>query len=177
MYLISAYFDEKSGKMISEYIERIAEKTGNTFMTKNQVPPHLTISSLEARGEDVLLPHFEGLQMKAEISVFFATVGMFFPYVIYLAPVLNEQLLNLSKWIYKSFCEIPDVQISRFYKPFQWFPHVTLGKTLSQEEMRIAFEVMQNSFVPFEGRIVSLGLAKVNPHEDLCMIVPGRQGS
>ena len=47
MYLISVYFDDKSNKIISNYINKIAQKTGNTFMTDNHVPPHLTIMSVE----------------------------------------------------------------------------------------------------------------------------------
>ena len=35
MYLISVYFDNKSNKIISDYINKIAQKTGNTFMTDN----------------------------------------------------------------------------------------------------------------------------------------------
>ena len=49
MYLISVYFDDKSNKIISNYINKIAQKTGNTFMTDNHVPPHLTIMSVEVR--------------------------------------------------------------------------------------------------------------------------------
>lgn len=48
-----------------------------------------------------------------------------------------------------------------------WLPHVTLGKKLSGREMRIAFEIMQNEFAPFEGKVVSMGLAKPNPHKDI----------
>ena len=51
MYLISVYFDDKNNKIISNYINKIAQKTGNTFMTDNHVPPHLTIMSVEAREE------------------------------------------------------------------------------------------------------------------------------
>ena len=54
MYLVSVYFDDKSNKIISDYINKIAQKTGNTFMTDNHVPPHLTIMSVEAREEDKL---------------------------------------------------------------------------------------------------------------------------
>ena len=54
MYLISVYFDDKSNKIISNYINKIAQKTGNTFMTDNHVPPHLTIMSVEVREEKKL---------------------------------------------------------------------------------------------------------------------------
>ena len=62
MYLISVYFDDKSNKIISNYINKIAQKTGNTFMTDNHVPPHLTIMSVEAREEKKLTEVMEQLE-------------------------------------------------------------------------------------------------------------------
>ena len=62
MYLISAYFDEKAQKTMERYMRRIAEKSGNSFMTDNHVPPHLTISSVEARSGELLIPYVEKLR-------------------------------------------------------------------------------------------------------------------
>lgn len=84
MYLISVYFDEQANKNLQRYINMIADKTGNTFMTDNNVPPH-----------------------------------------------------------------------------------ITLGKKLDKEQMMIAFDVMRNNFAPFDANVTGIGLAKVNPHEDV----------
>lgn len=168
MYLISAYFDDAANRKIERYIFRIAEKTGNTFMTENQVPPHLTVSALEARDTRILLPYIPKLESKipgGELQ--FVSVGSFFPYVLYMTPVLNEYLQNLSGIVYDAMSGIEGVSVSRYYRPMQWLPHITLGKTLTKEQMREAFAVMQDGFAPFTGRITEIGLAKVNPHEDV----------
>lgn len=168
MYLISAYFDEQTNQGISRYIRQIAEKTGNTFMTDNQVPPHMTISSVEVRQGEVLFPYLESLQERlsgGDISI--VSVGMFFPYVIYLTPVLNDYLLGLSQKIYDAVKDIPEANVSRFYQPLKWLPHITMAKTLTKEQMQIAFAVMQDRFTPLEAHITKLGVAKTNPHEDL----------
>lgn len=68
MYLISVYFDEHTNKRINRYMNRIAEQTGNTFMTENNVPPHLTISSVEARSGELLIPHIEQLEGEPVLS-------------------------------------------------------------------------------------------------------------
>lgn len=168
MYLISAYFDEKAQKTIERYIHQVAIKTGNSFMTDNHVPPHLTISAVEAKCGEVLLPYVEKLRGQlSQGTVQFVSVGMLLPYVMYLTPVLNKYLQELSQRIYDSISGIPEVSVSRFYQPMQWLPHTTLGKTLTKEQMRIAFEVMQERFAPFDATIIKLGLAKTNPHEDL----------
>lgn len=171
MYLISAYFDEQTRHKMTHYMNRIAEKTGNTFMTANHVPPHITISAVEVGSGEEWIPYFRSVaEQLSQGMVQLVSVGMFLPYVIYAAPVLNEYLQKLSEQIYQAVCGVEGVQVSKYYQPMQWFPHVTLGKTLSKEEMRCAFEVMQNCFVPFEGRITSLGLARTKPYEELLHI-------
>lgn len=171
MYLISAYFDEQTSKTIERYIKQIAEKTGNTFMTDNHVPPHLTISSVEARNGELLIDYVKELSKHLTTgNIQFVSVGMLFPYVMYLTPVLNEYLLTMSKQIYEVVSEIPMVSVSKYYKPLQWLPHVTLGKKLTKEQMQIAFSIMQNRFALLDGTITKIGLAKTNPHEDILLI-------
>lgn len=171
MYLVSAYFDEKTNKILNRHMEKIAEKTGNTFMTENHVPPHMTVSSVEARTGELLIPYVKKLQETlTEGPVQFVSVGMFFPYVMYVAPVLNAYLQNLQEQVFRSVCSAPEVTVSRFYRPMQWMPHITMGKKMTEEQMQIAFRVMQERFVPFEGKVTAIGLAKTNPHEDFLQI-------
>lgn len=166
MYLISVYFDDTANRTLQRYIQQIAEQTGNTFMTEHQVPPHMTISAIEARGVEVLQPAFEAFQFSAG-EIQFVSVGQLLPYVFYATPVLNAYLMDLSKAVYDLYKDVPETKISRFYRPYAWLPHVTLGKTLTKFQMKKAFEVMQESFVPFTAAVTEIGLAKVNPHEDV----------
>lgn len=171
MYLISAYFDEQTSKTIERYSKQIAEKTGNTFMIDNHVPPHLTISSIEARNGQMLVePVKELTKYLKKGDIQFVSVGMLFPYVMYVTPVLNEYLFDMSKQIYDVVSKIPMVSISKYYQPMQWLPHVTLGKTLTKEQMQIAFTIMQDRFAVFDGKIIKIGLAKTNPHEDIFIV-------
>ena len=97
MYLISIYFDEKTNKKIQQYINQVAEKTGNTFMLDGNVPPHITISAFETRQEEKVIEVLEKVvQNLTPGKLQWASVGQFFPYVIFLAPVLNEYLHELS---------------------------------------------------------------------------------
>ena len=170
MYLISAYFDEATTKKLQEYINRIYEATGNGFMVENHVPPHMTISALEARNVDVLVPGFtslEGTLNSQEIQI--VSLGQFLPYVFYGAPVLNDYLQQLSQKVFDTFKDIPGVTVSRYYQPGSWLPHITLGKKLSREQMSQALEAMQD-FTPIKGKIVRIGLSTVNPHRDIKLL-------
>ncbi len=168
MYLISVYFDDNANKIIKRYMEKIAAITGNNYMVDNHVPPHMTISSVEARSGEVLIPHVAALENTIKCGeIHFVSVGVFLPYVMYLTPVLNEYLMDMSERVYKAVCEVPDVSISKVYQPMQWLPHVTLGKKLDKEQMQKAFQVMQEGFQPFTAEIVKMGLASTNPHKDI----------
>ena len=172
MYLVSAYFDKETNKKLQNYMKAIATETGNTFMTENKVPPHMTISAIEAKNIEVLAPKFETLKGKiwtGKIKI--VSMGQLLPYVFYATPVLNQYLEELSGEVYNAFSGIDETRISKYYQPHSWLPHITLGKTLTSEQMTEAFQVMQKLFVPMEATIVELGLAKVNPHEDYSRIV------
>ncbi len=170
MYLISAYFDANTNKILQKYIDNIAAASGNRFMVDNNVPPHLTLSAIEAKSVDVLVPAFEDLRGRitsGEIEI--VTIGQIMPKVIYAAPYLNNYLNELSKDIYSAFADISETTISKYYKPLSWLPHITLGKTLTISQLQEAFKVTQD-FKPFTGQIVKIGLAKVNPHDDVSVI-------
>lgn len=162
------YFDEESNKNLQRYINMVAKSTGNTFMTYNNVPPHLTITAVEARSVDVLVPAFKGLEGRIlGGKVTFTSIGQILPNVMYVTPVFNKCLMDTQNEVYKAFVDIPETTISKYYKPFSWLPHVTIAKQLNKEQMAKAFEVMRDVFVPFEASIEKIGLSKVNPHVDV----------
>ena len=140
MYLISAYFDENTNKILKHLQQRIADKTGNDFMIRNNVMPHLTISAIEARNIDVLIPEFEKVCRGK------------------LQPLEEKSVANNT------------INISKFYQPYSWMPHITLGKCLDKEQMRQAFAVLQDLFMPIDGRITKIGLSTVNPYREVMSV-------
>ncbi len=170
MYLISIYFDEATNKTIQNLIKQIARNTGNTYMLDRDVPPHITISSFEAKCENKIINCLEEcVKHLRQGDIQWVSIGAFLPYVIYLAPVLDEYLHGISTTVYNSLLNIEDISISKYYRPFQWLPHTTVGKKLLQKEMQIAFETLQKQFTPFVGSITKIGLAKTNPYRDIAV--------
>ena len=172
MYLISLYFDEKTNSILQRYIDKVAKVTGNTFMTDHEVPPHMTLSAIEARNVDVLKPSFETLAGKLKGGqIQFVSTGQLFPYVFYITPVLNNYLRELSQTVFDEYSKIPETSVSRYYKPGSWLPHVTIGKTLTKEQMLKALELVQDEFSPFLSEVTRIGLSRVNPHKDVDSII------
>lgn len=168
MYLISIYFDEKTDKKIKYLMEQVAINTGNTTLLDDNVPPHITISAFETKDEDIAISHLEECcrTLKKE-ALQWVSVSTFFPYVIYLSPVLNEYLFSMSKIIFDKFSVLDNISINKYYQPYSWQPHTTVGRKLSETEMQLAFQTLQKHFVPFKGTVTKIGLAKTNPHRDI----------
>lgn len=170
MYLVSAYFDDKANQQIQHYIEQTARKSGNMHMIEGHIPPHLTLSAFEGvRQEQMLKTLTPQLARLPGGRIQWVSVGTFLPYVLYIAPVLNEDLHSISSGIYQAVIQMEGISVSKYYRPFQWMPHTTIAKKLSKEEMLLALEAMQNQFVPFYGQITQIGIAKTNPYTDLAL--------
>ena len=170
MYLVSLYFDEKTNKNIQNLIDKVAGKTGNDFMIAGKVPPHITVSAFETKQEKEVLGRLQ--TVAAELTcdnLRWVSVGTFFPNVIFLTPVLSAYLQNLTQNIYGIIKDVDETKMNPFYLPYQWIPHTTIAKLLSKEQMRDAFGVLQEQFVPFEGTVTKIGLAKTNPYTELAL--------
>lgn len=176
MYLISLYFDEKTTKRMRSYIDQIARRTGNHAMIQGKVPPHITLSAFYADDEEKAVEIFRayvenlrGLGI-GEGKVTWCSVGTFLPHTIYLSLVLNKYLYKLADEVYRQVSKVSGVRVHERYRPFGWFPHSTMAKMLTPDEMKIAFAVLQEQFKMFEGTGVAVGLAQTNPYRDICMI-------
>ncbi len=163
MYLVSLYFDEQTNKTISKLMKSVASKCGNNYMFDKNIPPHLTIASVEEGQEAQIIQALDAcIENWQQGKLDFVAIGSFKPHVLFLTPVLNEYLHKLS--IVAN--DVVGASDSK-YLPFNWLPHTTIARTLSEEQMLTAFRVLQANFTPFSGRITSVGLAKNRPHQDI----------
>lgn len=168
MYLVSLYFDDNTSRKIQRLIDKTAYKSGNTFMIDGDVPPHITIASFQTDQESKVIELLEEKikDIKSEM-VTFASIGVFKSSVIYLAPILNEYLHNLCLNINEGISYIENIYISKFYLPFQWIPHVTIGKKLNNEQLLLAFQELSKEFFIFNGEVTRIGLSKTNPYKEI----------
>ena len=168
MYLVSLYFDDKTTIKIQNLINKVAEKSNNKFMIDNNVPPHITIGAFETNNENEVIKILDKkLKDFKSGEIIFASIGVFKSSVIFLSPVLNEYLHNLSVNIYEDLKDIDNTIISKYYMPFQWMPHTTIAKKLNNEELFLAFQELEKNFNIFNGSVTKIGLSKTNPYEDI----------
>lgn len=167
-YLVSLYLDKNTSGQIQQYMEAAAKASGNHYMFEHNVPPHITLSSFEAEdAEEIAEALNKILQNKSGSDVQWVGTGAFMSSVLYLTPVLSRYLQELAEEVYDCVCSVERVEVSRYYRPYQWLPHTTIGKKLSPEELCRAFDAVQPSFHIIKGKVTAVGLAKASPYEDI----------
>lgn len=167
-YLVSLYFDDKTTQLMLKYIEAVAASTGNNYMIDHKVPPHITISSFETENVEMVLPKLEAcLEKKGIGEIQWVGTGTFMTSTLYLLPMLNQYLQELMEAVYEVVSADKDIKVSKYYQPFQWLPHTTLGKKMDAEQLLKAFQAVQPDYKVITGRVVKIGLAKANPYEDI----------
>lgn len=168
MYHISIYFDTKTQVRMLNCIKKVADATGNRYMLEADVPPHITLAAFACAQEEKLIKRLEALVSGMQSDALqWVSVGTFLPGVIFLQPVLSEYLQGLVQQVHECLQEVEGVKIHPYYRPFSWLPHSTVAKKLTQAQLQQAFEVLSKEFAVFEGKVVRIGLAKMNPHREL----------
>lgn len=168
MYLISIYFDESSSKEIHKYINKCAKTSGNTFMIDHHVPVHMTLLSFQCHDENKAIEKLKQCvnQQKSD-DIYFTSLGIFLPHVLYLSPILNSYLFKIQSQLYDCFKDIDSIELTKQYIPYNWVPHTTIAKTLTSEQMSKSFATMQNLFHPIQAKVVRIALSKTNPYTDI----------
>lgn len=168
MYLVSIYFDADTERVLQSYINQVAKVTGNTFMTDERIPPHITVLGFETREEEKAIELMDlNIKKIKRGQIYLASLGVFKRQVIYVQPILNEYIHQLSNTVYGIYEDIPNVKFNPYYKPFSWIPHMSVGKHLDDKQMEQAFSVLVKQFVPIKAEITRIGFARTNPHEDI----------
>lgn len=79
---------------------------------------------------------------------------------------ISEHMETVAEVTGNGVSNIDDVKISKFYRPFQWLPHITIGKKMTAEEQTRGFGAVQSSFQIIKGKAVRVGLATAGPYDE-----------
>lgn len=167
MYAITLYFDETTQGKIQEMIFSVSEDCGNKYMIENRIPPHITVAAVEIENEKELIQRIDSFiaQIKGG-DINWASIGVFNPYVLFLAPVLNEYLQYMCKYINRQLNMFMPAD-NGHYLPNCWVPHTAIATKLSEDEIHLAFKSLQKQFVFFTGKATELVLAKCNSYKEV----------
>ncbi len=167
-FAVTLEFDKESQNKIQEMIDEVARVTECDRMKQENVPPHVTVCCLEGENEAVLLSEMEGIASSMSKSTLrFANIGVFNPLVIYLGPIMNDFLQNTCRTVNERLLQYAEVGNRGNYLPNRWVPHAGIAVKLTPEALKVAFDIVQEKFSPFEATVERIVLVKAEPYEEL----------
>ena len=163
-YAIILCFDSDTESKFNRIIESIAGRGISSYMTDIKIPPHITLSCFRTENIETIVNKLDGCVPGFKPgNITWASLGAFVPNVLFAAPVLNEQLLNACININRLIKPFSTAGDNGHYLPYQWVPHTALAVKLSNGELKKAFDIVAEQFVPINGKSNRILIAECNP--------------
>ena len=164
-YAVELIFDEESQMKLN----KIRELLVANGVHDEAVPiNHISIADFETddlEGLKEKVKEFASSIKKFKLNL--ATVGTFMTNenVIFLAPVMTDELMNFHKMFLDSMKDF-NGKANEYYNHNKWVPHCTIAIRLSDEELIKGFEILKNiSFLPLEVTIDKIDILNYpNPY-------------
>jgi len=167
-YAIGLYFDHASEDKFSCLIRQIAQSGVNSYMLEQEIPPHITLACICAEQSQPMINRLDkNIAKFCRGDVFWASLGIFMPAVLFAAPVMNEYLLDFNASINRLLEPLGSVGENGYYLPNQWVPHTALALKMNRDELKSALDTVVDSFAAFGGKAERLFLAQCDPYVEL----------
>lgn len=170
-YAIVLYMNEKKTGMVKSMISELASECGSDYCVN--IKPHVTIASIISDDEKAIKEEVKKISVKikhGEIKV--ASIGIFNPFVLYLAPIVDLYLLEACQIANDMLLKVSDVGNQGRYTPFNWVPHMAVAMKMDREGLYRSFNRLSELFTPFIAEIDKLALIKCeqdNPYQELAV--------
>jgi len=167
-YAIGLYFDQASEEKLSRFTRQIAQSGVNTYMLDQKIPPHITLACVCAEQPQPMIDRLdENIAGFSQGDVFWASLGIFMPAVLFAAPVMNEYLLDFNASVNRLLLPLGSAGENGYYLPNQWVPHAALAVRMNRDELKLALNAATDSFEAFGGKAERLFFAQCNPYIEL----------
>lgn len=166
-YAVILRFDEGTESRVLKLIKDIAEVSANSYMIEYGIPPHVSLTIFSKENDtgikDIIVDFAKQLN---HFEIKFDSIGVFNPYVIFLAPVVTSDLINISSDLNNKISPVAS-NLNDYYLPARWVPHMALGVKMNVEELLKAFKALQKDFHPFSGKVMKIALAECEPYKEI----------
>lgn len=163
IYLI-AQFDEGANQKLAGLYDKLAGAGLIGGQTKD-IPYHFTLGNFAPQCADQVLKRVQAVCLNAKaFDINLSYVGLFGLNVLFIAPSMNIDLLNLYKEL------VPGESINGCHK---WVAHATVLMD-NPENISAALPIVARSFSPFSARIESIGVYEFFPRKFIadCKLAP-----
>ena len=169
-YAVSLHFTQDVNEIIFNTMSSIAKETGNDFMIKNKVPPHVTIGAFHGtkETEEKLIQIVEDFSKSQKSGLLrFSEIGNFNGKVLFLKPETDSYLSTINAELHKVILPEYEAGENGYYVPEIWFPHTTLSTGLNQTQFYKALELAEKVSLPLEAQIDNIGFYQCSPFLEL----------
>lgn len=170
-YAIVLYMDEEKTATVKEWIDVLAPVCGSDYCL--HIKPHVTISALIAENEQAVKEEAERLSRRlkrGEVKI--ASIGVFNPFVLFLAPVVDSYLIESSRTANDLMLEVSEIGNKGRYIPNSWVPHIAVAMKMDREGLYKSFNKLSEIFTPFRAEIDRMALIrweKDDPYQELAV--------
>jgi len=165
-YAVLIYFDHASEVKIRRIQSEVSRVTGNTYLSDNNILPHITLSLFSKESyEDILEELASYAEELRDISVSLSSIGVFnsIPAVVNLLPVVSDDLIRIHKSLTAKLSRhISD--FNPYYERPNWVPHCAVAVNISPDELTGAIETTCRLFTPMTCTFSTLSLVECNPY-------------
>ena len=164
-YAVGLYFDSASEETLSRFTRQIAQSGANTYMLDQKIPPHITLACVCAEQPAPLIELLdENIARFNQGDIFWASLGIFMPAVLFAAPVMNGYLLDFNARVNQLLEPLGSAGENGYYLPNQWVPHTALAARMNRDELKLALNAITDDFAAFGGKAERLFLAQCDPY-------------
>ena len=169
-YAIELFYDDEAEQAVRDIWDGIAAELGKTSLSDHGARPHVSLAvytdDLDMTGvQENLLKFAQSIDpfdfCLRSLSAFTRQEG-----VVYLAPVVTEQLLSVHERFHEAFAQHKDSVVAH-YQPGNWIPHCTVAIDLVPAEIQKAVGYCREAFTPISGRFQEIGLIEFRPVKEL----------
>lgn len=168
-YAIVLYMNDKKTAMVTEMIKELAYECRSDYCLG--IVPHVSISAVVSDEEKAVTQEAYNLSQKlkkGEIQI--ASIGIFNPLVLFLAPVVNSYLIESNRIANDTMLKVSAIGNKGRYIPNSWVPHIAVAMKMEKEGLYNGFKKLSEIFSPFSAKIDKMALIKCeedNPYQEL----------
>lgn len=152
IYLL-AQFDESANQTLAAIYDSLLQ-AGLTGEQTKEIPYHFTLGSFDLDCETQILERVQAVCAETKaFDIGLTHIGLFGLKVLFLAPSVSIQLLNLYKDL------VPNAEINTRHN---WVPHATILLD-SPSNIQAALPIVAQAFSSFNAKISSIGVYEFFP--------------
>ena len=168
MFQLFLMFDENTNQKLSFYTEQVENRLHQNYLRKNHIPFHLTMATYKTIDENKFIKKADDLfNNYYNQELYFVSIGCFQKSMLYLLPVYNDFLNQLIMDIHQQLKQYGCISKNNRYLPYHFVPHVSLIRKMNEEQINIAFSLLNHYFEPFYSKVTHVVLAQTRPYKEI----------